>query len=74
MPNAEHCMAMADEAERLAAIVSYARDKARLQQQAESWREMAKTGVAEDAAVCSSVVADATAPRGVIGWLRRRHA
>ena len=41
MQTAEQCRAMADDADRLADIVSYARDKHRLRQQAESWRAKA---------------------------------
>ena len=42
-PTAEHCLTMAAEAERLASIVSYTRDKTRLMQQAENWRTQAQS-------------------------------
>ena len=75
MPDAEHCLAMADEAERLAAIVSYARDKTRLKQQADSWREKARAMEAERASACQGRRTEArTVRRGVLGWLPRRHA
>ena len=45
MPNAQHCLAMAEEADRLASIVSYGRDKVRLKEQAKSWREQAEAMV-----------------------------
>ena len=75
MPDAEHCLALADEAERLAAIVSYARDKTRLKQQAESWREKAKVMEAERAvARADPDVSKVKARRGLAGWMRRRSA
>ena len=75
MPDAEHCRAMAEEADRLAAIVSYGRDKTRLKQQADNWREKARAMEAERAAARQSPEADsAKARRGVLGWLRRRPA
>lgn len=36
------CLTKAEEAERLAAMVSYGTDKARLQAEAASWRDQAK--------------------------------
>ncbi|WP_174301806.1 hypothetical protein [Caulobacter sp. S45] len=60
-------MAMADEADRLASIVSYGRDKVRLKEQAQSWREQAVA--LETAPALSSAEHE---PRGMIGWLRRR--
>ena len=68
MSTAQHCREMADEADRLASIVSYARDKVRLKQQADSWRARAEA------------MESPTPPRpqaqeaagGVRGWLRRR--
>ena len=69
MSPAAHCRTMADEAERLAAIVSYGRDKERLQQQAASWRAKA---AALDAEAPSPETASHSA--GVFAWLRRRCA
>ena len=70
MSTADHCRAMAEEADRLAAIVSYGRDKLRLQEQARSWRARAETMDAlpfpPHQAACDT--------GGVFGWLRRRRA
>ena len=69
MPNPQHCLAMAEEADRLASIVSYERDKVRLKEQAESWRERAEAL----ASVPSQHLSIAQDKRtGVMGWLRRR--
>ena len=67
MSMAEHCLARADEAERLAAVVSYARDKIRLREQAKSLREEAQ------ALSVAPTDVDAPAARG-LGWFRRRSA
>jgi hypothetical protein len=67
MSTADHCRAMADEADRLASIVSYARDKVRLREQAESWR--AKAAALDAAPVSPTPTSDAG---GMFGWLRRR--
>ncbi len=69
MPDAQHCLAMADEAERLASIVSYGRDKLRLKEQAQNWREQA-----EAMANAPNLSNEGRRPGGVIGWLRRRQA
>ncbi len=69
MPTAEHCRSMAEEADRLAAVVSYARDKARLRQQAQAWRVKAQSLEAETEAPLGG---DAKPRDGVMGWLRRR--
>ena len=63
-------MAMADEAERLANIVSYTRDKVRLHEQAKSWREQAQT-----ATVASiETTFHETGARHGLSWFRRRSA
>ena len=41
MPTADQCRARAEEAERLARLVSYERDRDRLLSQAQEWREKA---------------------------------
>ncbi len=41
MPTHRQCLARAEEAERLASLVSYERDRVRLQGQAQDWRERA---------------------------------
>ena len=69
MPDAQHCLAMADEADRLASIVSYGRDKVRLKEQAQSWREQAVA-----MATAPNLSNEEQRPGGVIGWLRRRKA
>ena len=69
MSTADHCRAMADEAERLASIVSYGRDKVRLREQAASWR--AKAALLETQAPEPPA---ATGGGGLFGWLRRRSA
>ncbi len=69
MPSAQHCLEMAEEADRLASIVSYARDKVRLKEQAQDWRARAEV-LTSAAPVAAS---DADVKRGgMIGWLRRR--
>ena len=66
MSTADHCKAMAEEAERLASVVSYARDKVRLKEQAESWR-------AKAAELEAHVEPEADETRtGVMSWLRRK--
>ena len=66
MATADHCKAMAEEADRLASVVSYARDKIRLKQQADSWRARA-------AELEAHVQPEQHESRsGVLGWLRRR--
>ena len=67
MSTADHCRAMAEEADRLASVVSYGRDKQRLQQQAANWRARA----ADVEARAPVAAAEAAAP-GVMNWLRRR--
>lgn len=42
MPTPERCLARAEEAERLASMVSYARDRERLIRQAAEWRARAE--------------------------------
>ena len=66
MSTADHCKAMAEEADRLASVVSYARDKLRLQQQADSWR--AKAAELETYAEPQAYESRS----GVMSWLRRR--
>ena len=72
MPDAQHCLAMADEADRLATIVSYGRDKVRLKAQAQSWRERADAMTAPPPS--QDYVSMAGPPRSVMDWLRRRLA
>lgn len=67
MSTADHCRAMADEADRLASVVSYARDKVRLKEQAETWRAKA---AALDAVRPDPACAEPH--NGMFGWLRRR--
>ena len=77
MSSPQHCLAMADEADRLAGIVSYERDKVRLRTQADAWRQMARalsSPVGE--AAFAPVAAEEPAPParvkkavGVAGWL-----
>ena len=69
MLTADHCRAMADEADRLAAVVSYGRDKVRLKDQAASWRAKADALDAQPVAT-----ADAAHSGSMFGWLRRRCA
>ncbi len=71
MANAEHYLAMAEEADRLAAIVSYGRDKTRLKLQADSWRERAQMLQAQRP---TELPAPETGggPNGVRHWLRQR--
>lgn len=68
MSTADHCRAMAEEADRLASVVSYARDKVRLKEQAASWRAKAAALDAEP------VPAPQAHPAGLFSWLRRRRA
>jgi hypothetical protein len=65
MSTADHCRAMAEEADRLASIVSYARDKVRLREQAASWR--AKALALEASPVAAPVVRRRPA---IFGWVR----
>jgi hypothetical protein len=77
---------MADEAERLAAIVSYERDRERLRAQAAAWRQMAGALHPPVAAVeghapasntppaSQAAVTQARRPAPVVGWLMRRRA
>ena len=74
MPTAEHCLAMADEADRLAAIVSYGRDKARLKQQAQDYRVQAQALSQTSPAAQHGEMAHGEGSSGVIAWLRRRRA
>ena len=67
MFTADHCRAMADEADRLAAVVSYTRDKVRLKAQADDWRAKA---AALDAAPPEA--ASVQVHGGLAGWIRRR--
>jgi hypothetical protein len=64
MSTADHCRAMADEADRLAAIVSYARDKVRLKEQAACWR-------AKAAALDVQPASAEPAKPGMFAWLAR---
>ena len=67
MSTADHCRAMADEADRLAAIVSYGRDKVRLREQAVTWR-------AKAAALDAEPPVEEADHGCRFGWLRRRRA
>lgn len=49
MPTAANCRSRAEEAERLAQLVSYERDRTRLMRQAKAWREKADALDAEAA-------------------------
>ena len=71
MANAQHCLAMAEEAERLASIVSYGRDKVRLKEQAKSWREQAES---LDSGTPHKLADREDRHVGVMVWLRRRWA
>ena len=67
--DAEHCRSMAADADRLADLVSYTRDKDRLREQAETWRIKARALEAEASALSEEV----TRPqRRVVDWLLRR--
>ena len=68
MSTADHCRAMADEADRLAVVVSYAHDKVRLKQQADSWRAKAAALEAKPPEAAAAEVSG-----GVFNWLRRRY-
>jgi hypothetical protein len=68
MPTPERCRARADEAERLAGIVSYGRDKERLLAQAVELRERA---VMLEAAEIAPVPTPPEAPARLPPWLRR---
>ncbi len=48
MSTPERCLAQAQEAERLAEVVSYERDRTRLRRQAAEWRERAAALQAEE--------------------------
>ena len=70
MPTADQCRARAADAERLAALVSYERDRVRLTRQAQEWRERA---AALDAAPPPSEPAPSPALlQRVRRWLRPR--
>ncbi len=69
MPNSQHCLAMAEEADRLASIVSYGRDKVRLKEQARNWREQAE---ALASVPPSPLASPEDRSAGVLDWLRRR--
>ncbi len=69
MPTVEQCRTLAEEADRLAGIVSYGRDKVRLRQQAETWRVKAD---ALDAERCVRTAPAEPAAHSLAGWLRRR--
>jgi hypothetical protein len=64
MSTADHCRAMADEADRLAGVVSYARDKVRLREQAAHWR-------AKAAALDVQPSSPEPSRGGVFSWLAR---
>ncbi len=69
MPTAAHCRARAEEAERLARLVSYERDRTRLLHQAQEWRDKAD---ALDAQAEAGPAASAQAPSAAAaGRLRR---
>jgi TPR repeat protein len=69
MPTADDCRAMAAEADRLAALVSYTRDKVRLREQAEEWLRRA----AElDAKPSAEAAARLGVHGGLTSWIRRR--
>lgn len=65
MPTAANCRARADEAERLARLVSYERDRERLLRQAQEWREKA------DALETEAAAAPAEPSPSSAGRLRR---
>ncbi len=70
-PDADHCLKMAAEADRLASIVSYGRDKDRLKSQAEDWRAKAS----QAASPTPSINETAKAPgdnQGCLSKLRGR--
>ena len=69
MPTAANCRARAEEAERLARLVSYERDRARLLRQAQEWRE--KADALEAAAASAPEPPRATADR-LRRWLGLR--
>ena len=73
MPTAEDCRRMAEDAERLAGVVSYERDKARLRQQAEAWRRKAQALEAEaQEAQGEPTSDDKNSPlRGIMKWLKQ---
>lgn len=66
MLTAETCLQRAAEAERLAALVSYERDRVRLTRQAAEWRDKAA-----ELAAAPAAPTDEEAPRS---WLRRLFA
>ena len=78
MSSSQHCLAMADEADRLAGIVSYERDKTRLRSQADAWRQMARalSEPVEALAVASDAQPALRMKKavGMAGWLGRRWA
>ena len=71
MPNAEHCRALAQEADRLADVVSYTRDKLRLREQAESWRLKAQ---ALETVAAQPQTGPASPVQGRMGWWLKRRA
>ena len=71
MSTSEHCRAMALEADRLASIVSYGRDKDQLREQANQWR--AKAQCIETEQLDAQQVAACSNTSGVgkvMKWLR----
>lgn len=66
MPTSERCLARAQEAERLATLVSYARDRERLTRQAAEWRERA-----EALALTGPAAADPSPPPLISRLLQR---
>ena len=70
MSTPQRCIAQAEEAERLAALVSYARDRARLTREAAEWRARA---VELEASAPPAPEDGTSAPTGVrrlAAWLR----
>ncbi len=66
MPNPEGYLAQADEAERMAAVVSYGRDREALMRQAAAWRAQAAALEGEEPAAA----ADPPPPEAA-SWLAR---
>lgn len=66
MPTADQCRARAEEAERLARIVSYERDRTRLLIQVKEWRDEADRLDAQ-----APAAAPLQSPPGVASHLRR---
>ena len=67
MSTPERCLAQAEEAERMASVVSYERDRERLTRQAAEWRARAEELRAEQLQAPAAPAPAAPAP----SWLRR---